>query len=157
MIEFAGLDWNPEEVQQQLFADAQRLLSNFALRFCENTGEEKTNQFDDSQHTSIVEKLMFDNPNVKHGSKRSNESKVADEIAMFASNHESINATNFWIANHKRLPILNRVFMHLKPIVVSNACIERLFSEATTILSDIRMNFGSEMIESMMMNNHPCE
>lgn len=84
--------------------------------------------------------------------------QLASELVVFETlcNQTSLTGVSFWKQFGGKMPLLNRIYRHVKSIMPSNASIERMFSDSTLLLSDLRQSMMEATLEAHLLLNHKC-
>ena len=156
MIELAGLDDNIEydNFDEKIAASAKTKISQLAEAFISSGCDNNTvNQIDES--LSDLEKVMYASNNEQSCTPNQ---QLVSEMLMFQTMcyQSSLTGVSFWKQFGGKMTLLQRIYMHIKSIMPSNTSIERMFSESSLVLSDLRQNMLDGTLESHLMLNHKC-
>lgn len=80
-----------------------------------------------------------------------NVTNLESQISKFVSVTTNQTGEASWAVNKKDMPTLYAIWEHLKSISPSNASVERLFSKAKLIESDLRANILPENLECFLL------
>lgn len=154
-----------ENFDENIRINAKEFLRTYYKNFNTSTKPQLTSENDIIEldpKLSKFEKMMHmnqengpDDKEVDEG--ESIDSKFEDELIRFDCLKNVKTGPNLWLEINTSFGILNLCFCQLKSIIVSNASIERMFSDSKNLFSHLKSNMSTQTLESRLVNNnkHP--
>ena len=111
--------------------------------------EVQVNKVKKSKYEMVMNSVAEQNDISEHTNEIPIELLLEREIELFQATKSTKIVDSFWLEHQYKMPILFSIYKQLKSVSPTNAVIERLFSKAKLVFSDMRQSF--DFIEPFLM------